>query len=144
MKLIGRLKNLIRRGRFKKAVSVNFRWALRRQRRFFQRDQFKRGVKGPYARRLYTMLGLLAVVGALAIASGKLSDSWLADEAVLVRRLSDPDYDRSNPILAALNCFGSTNRIQVTVQTDSRDNLHPKGGSGSGEYQPGHDAEKRE
>ncbi|MBQ8893768.1 MAG: hypothetical protein IJ043_05090 [Clostridia bacterium] len=126
MKLIGRLKNLIRRGRFKKAVSVNFRWALRRVRRFFQRDQFKRGVKGPYARRLYTMLGLLAVVGALAIASGKLSDSWLADEAVLVRRLSDPDYDRSNPILAALNCFGSTNRIQVTVQTDSRDNLHPQ------------------
>lgn len=126
MKLFGRLKNLKRRGRLKKAVSVNLRWGLRRVRRFFERDQFKKGVRGPYARRLYTMLVLLLAVGGLTCASARLCDSWLADEAVLVRRLSDPDYDRSNPILAALDCFGSTNRIQVALQTATRDNLHPQ------------------
>lgn len=126
MKFIGRLKNLKRRGRLSKALSVNLRWSLRRVRRFFQRDQFKRGVRGPYARRLYAMLALLLAVGGLTYAAARLSDSWLADEAVLVRRLSDPDYNRSNPILAALDCFGSSNRIQVTLQTATKDNLHPQ------------------
>ncbi|MBQ6823551.1 MAG: hypothetical protein IJP27_02765 [Clostridia bacterium] len=126
MKFTERLKSLIRRGRLKKALSVNLRWALRRVRRFFQRDQFRRGIKGAYAKRLYAMLGLLLGVTALTVASAALCGSWLADEAVLVRRLSDPDYERSNPILCALDQFGSSNRIQVTLRTETRDNLHPQ------------------
>ncbi len=126
MKFLGRLKKLMRRGRLGKAISVNLRWGMRRFRRFFQRDQFKKGVRGSYARRLYCMLGLLAAVCGLTVVSFAMSDSWLANEAVLVRRLSDPDFDRNNPTLAALHCFGSSNRIQVTLQTEQRDNLHPQ------------------
>ncbi len=126
MKFLGRLKNLMRRGRLGKAISVNLRWGKRRIHRFFQRDQFQKGVRGSYARRLYTMLGLLLAVSGLTVASAELCDSWLADEAVLVRRLSDPDFGRRNPILAALDCFGSSNRIQVTLQTETRNNLDPQ------------------
>ncbi len=125
MKFFERIKNLKLHGRLVKAISVNLRWGMRRVRRFFGREQFKKGVRGAYARRLYVMLGLLLAVSALAVASGKLSDSWLADEAVLVRRLSDPEYNRANPILSALDCFGATNRIQVTLQTATVDNLRP-------------------
>lgn len=125
MKFGKRLKNRIKRGRFKKFISVNFRWTLRRVRRFFRRDEFARGIKGAYARRLYVALGLLLAISGLIIGADALSHNWLADEAVLVRRLSDPDFDRKNPNLAALNCFGITNRIQVTVQTERRDNLQP-------------------
>lgn len=126
MKFWNRVKKLKRRRRLAKAISVNIRWGMRRVRRFFQRDGFKKGVRSTYARRLYAMLTLLLAVGGLTYASAALSDSWLADEAVLVRRLSDPDYDRTNPILSALDCFGSTNRIQVTLQTETKDNLHPQ------------------
>ena len=126
MKISERLKHIIRNGRFKKAVSVNVRWAMRRVRRFFGREQFRREIKGSYARRLYCMLGLLAAVAGITVASALLSGSWLADEAVLVRRLSDPDYNRENPILAALDQFGASNRIQITLQTATRDNLHPR------------------
>ena len=125
LRIIKKAKRLIRRRRVKKAISVNLRWSARRIRNFFRRDGFVRGVRGTYARRLYTMLALLLAVGGLTVASAKLSDSWLADEAVLVRRLSDPDYNRKNPILSALDCFGSTNRIQVSLQTVTRDNLNP-------------------
>ena len=123
MPLFKRIKKLRRRGRLGKAISVNLRWGWRRMRRFFGREQFVKGVRGSYARRLYVMLGLLLAVSALAVGAAKLSGSWLADEAVLVRRLSDPDYNRANPILSALDCFGATNRIQVTLQTATADNL---------------------
>lgn len=126
MKFTERLKNLIRHGRLKKAISVQFRWALRRVRRFFGREQFKAGLRSRYARRLYTMVGLLAATAGLTVAASFLRNAWMADEQVLVRRLSDPDFDPANPILSALNCFGSSNRIQVTVQTDTYDNLHPQ------------------
>ena len=126
MRIFGRLKKQARRGRLGKFLSVNLRWGMRRMRRFFTREQFVRGITGSYARRLYTMLLLLLAVGGLAVASSRLADSFLADEAVLVRRLSDPDYDRANPILAALDNFGSSNRIQVTVETERVDNLHPQ------------------
>lgn len=126
LKFFGRIKNLKRRGRLKKAISVNLRWGMRRVKRFFGREQFQKGVRGAYARRLYGMLALILAVSGLTVASGELSGSWLADEAVLVRRLSDPDFDRNYPILSALHCFGATNRIQVTLQTVTRDNLSPQ------------------
>ncbi|MBQ7935758.1 MAG: hypothetical protein IJ333_05360 [Clostridia bacterium] len=125
MKKENRLKNQMRRGRLGKSIKVNLRWTARRIRRFFGREQFRSGVTGSYAKRLYVMLGLMVAVGALAVASSKLSNEWLADEAVLVRRLSDPNFNQSNPILSALNCFGSSNRIQVTLTTDTVDNLNP-------------------
>lgn len=81
---------------------------------------------GPFAKRLYLALLFLAVAGGVAIGSSVLSNAFLADEAVLVRRLSDPAFNQSNPILSALNCFGSSNRIQVTLVTDTVDNLHPQ------------------
>ncbi len=121
-----KIRKHIKRGRFRKALSVNLRWGMRRVRHFFQRDGFVRGIKGRYARRLYVMLGLLLAVCGLAYASSLMSNAYLADEAVLVRRLSDPDFDRKNPVLAALNSFGSTNRIQVSLKTAERDNLHPR------------------
>ncbi len=126
MKFFGRIKNLKRRRRLGKAFSVELRWGMRRVRRFFGREQFQKGVRGSYARRLYGMLALILAVGGLTVAAGELSGSWLADEAVLVRRLSDPEFDRTNPILSALHCFGATNRIQVTVQTETVDNLAPQ------------------
>lgn len=126
MNFFARVKNWLRQGRLKKALAVNFRWSARRIRRFFQREQFRAALKSAYAKRLYCALGLLVLTGALAVLSAGLSGSYLADEAVLVRRLSDPDYNRENPVLSALNCFGSTNRIQVTLQTETFDNLHPQ------------------
>lgn len=126
MKLFGRLHNLLRKGRLKKAASVNLRWTLRRLRRLLRRQGLREGLRGPYAIRLYTMLGIVVLISGLAIVCGRLSNSYLADEAVLVRRLSDPDFDRSRPVLAALHSFGSTNRLQVTVKTVRRDNLHPQ------------------
>ncbi len=47
-------------------------------------------------------------------------------ELILAKRLSDPSFDATNPMLAALDSLGSSNRIQVTVKTEVRDNLHPK------------------
>ena len=126
MKFLGRLKNLMRRRRLGKAISVNLRWRWRRIGRFFRRDGDQKSARGSFALRLYAMLGLLLAVSGLTIASAEFCDFWLADEAVLVRRLSDPEFDRGNPILAALDCFGSSNRIQVTLQTETRNNLDPK------------------
>ncbi len=125
MNFFQRLKNRIQKGRLKKSVSVQFRWALRRIRHFFQREAFQKGVTGHYARRLYGTLGVLVLVGGLVLAAAKLSGSFLTDEAVLARRLSDPDYNKAQPVLDALHCFGSTNRIQVTLKTAAFDNLHP-------------------
>ncbi len=120
------IKKHIKRRRFGKAISVNLRWGLRRVRQFFRRDGFTRSIRGSYAKRLYVMIGLLAAVCGLAYGSSLMSNAYLTDEAVLVRRLSDPDFDRKQPVLAALHCFGSTNRIQVTLKTAERDNLNPQ------------------
>ncbi len=115
-------KNLFRKDRFWKYLWVNLRWALRRLRRRLRREK----LRSSFARRVVLAAVALCVVGGLIVGSSLLCRSFLADEAVLVRRLSDPDFNRSNPVLSALHCFGSTNRIQVTVTTDSIKNLKPQ------------------
>ncbi len=125
MKEIRRIKRIVRRHQRRKAVRVNIRWGMRRIRRFFSGEGLRRKIGGAYARRLYCAIGLMLGIAALTIASAMLCNSWLADEAVLVRRLSDPDFDRKQPVPAALACFGASNRIQVSLQTDRKDNLHP-------------------
>ena len=118
-----RLKNQIRRRWSPKGISVRLRWGFRRLSR---KNRIFAGLGGAFAKRLYLALVFLAVAAGTAVGSSLLSDSFLADEAVLVRRLSDPAFNEKNPILCALNCFGSSNRIQVTLVTDTVDNLHPK------------------
>ena len=119
-----RSKGKIGTDRIGKWIKVQFRWTVRRVRRFLQRK--RESESASFVKRLTGMTVLLAAVGVLAVGSSFLSHSFLADEAVLVRRLSDSDFDRSNPVLSALNCFGSSNRIQVTLTTDTVDPLHPQ------------------
>ncbi len=124
MKKLGRRKENKRPKRFWKGLRTQLRWGARRVRRNFRQEQFGRRLWGSYARRLYVMLILLGLIGGLCFVSASLSASYLTDEAVLVRRLSDPDFDEKQPVLAALNCFGSTNRLQVTLRTEDYQNLH--------------------
>lgn len=123
MKKAGRGKENKRPKRFWKSLWVQLRWGARRVRRFFRREQFGARLWSGYFKRLYVMLGLIGMVGAVCFVSAELSASYLTDEAVLVRRLSDPDFDENQPVLAALNCFGSTNRLQVTLRTEDYQNL---------------------
>lgn len=126
MKFFARRKMNRRPLRLWRSLRVQLRWAWRRVRRVFQREHFAERLSGSYAKRLYVMLGLMVLIGALCVVSAGLSTSYLTDEAVLVRRLSDPDYDRAQPVLAALDCFGSTNRLQVTIRTEDYRNLRSK------------------
>lgn len=125
MKFFNKAKMQYRRKRLWKAIRVQCRWSLRRIRHAFQREQIGLRLRGRYARRMYAMVGLILGIFALAIASSLLRASYLADEAVLVRRLSAKP-DRAEPVLAALDCFGATNRLQVTVQTETYHNLRSK------------------
>ncbi len=122
-----RIKNHIKRGRFSKALRVNLRWGLRRLRRYFQREEFVRGVTGSYARRVYTMVLLLALTGGVAYAGAYFADRWTAGEEVLAARLAMPQSDGTDPVLTALESVGSSNRVQITLRTAKKENLHPQG-----------------
>lgn len=121
------IKKHIRRGRFGKALQVNLRWGWRRFCRFFRREEFVRGVTGSYARRLYAMILVLAVAGGCAFAGAYFADRWTAGERVLTDRLAMESADGSDPVLMALECVGSSNRVQITLRTAKKDNLHPQG-----------------
>ena len=127
MKKERRIKNHIKQGRFIKALRVNLRWGWRRVRRFFGKEEFVRGITGSYARRLYAMLLLLGLTGGVAYAGAYFADRWTAGEEVLASRLAMERSDGTDPVLAALESVGSSNRVQITVRTAKKDNLHPAG-----------------
>lgn len=119
-----RSKGKIEKDRILKWIRVQMRWSVRRVRRFLQKLQASQSVL--FAKRVAGAVIGVAAVAVLVLVSSAFSHSFLTDEAVLVRRLSDPEFDQSNPVLSALNCFGSTNRIQVTLVTDTVDPLYPE------------------
>ncbi len=126
MKKERRIKNHSKQGRWTKALRVNLRWGWRRMRRFFGREEIVGSITGAYARRLYAMVLLLAVTGGIAYAGAYFADRWIAGEQVLAERLAMPQSDGSDPVLAALESVGSSNRVQITLRTAKKDNLHPR------------------
>lgn len=126
MKKKDQIKNQIEQGRFFKGLSAKIRWQLRRWRRKLQQAQLLQRLVGSFARRLYAMLLLLVAVGGITYAGAWYAEYWSAGERVLAERLSTPDFDTKNPILMALDGFGSSNRVQVILQTAKKDPLHPQ------------------
>ena len=69
MKIFKKIKIQYKGKRFWKAIRVQARWALRRTRNGFRREHLGERLRGRYALRLYTMLGLMAGIFALTVAS---------------------------------------------------------------------------
>ena len=119
------LINQIESGRFWKAIGIRLRWGARRLRRNLQQMRLKERLFGSFARRFYAMVLLLLAVGGIAYAADWYGGRWSADEAVLCERLSMGAFDEKDPVLAALDSFGASNRVQVILKTAKKDPLHP-------------------
>ena len=125
MKKIESLINQIESGRLWKALSTRRRWAMRRWRRSLQQKRLKERLFGSFARRIYAMLLLLLAVGGITYAAEWYGQRWSADEQVLQERLSMGEFNAEDPVLAALDSFGGSNRVQVILKTAKKDPLHP-------------------
>lgn len=123
MKISGRKKFYIKWKRLQRSIRIQLRWGMRRFRRFLGKEQFKVGLRGSYARRLYCTIGLILLVGVALFFADSMSNAFLTDEAALIERLSEPAPDGETPVKTALHCFGATNRLQVTVKTEKYRNF---------------------
>lgn len=127
MRFFERLKNQIRRGRIGKALRVNLRWGMRRCRRFFRREEFIRGIKGAFARRLYAACGILLFAAIAGAVAQTFAGRWSPDEAALCARLQNSEPDPKDAVESTLASFGSSNRIQIILKTAKEQNLRPQG-----------------
>lgn len=121
-----RSKNLFQKGQLWKLLRVRTRWGLRRLRRFLGQEPIRNGIAGSFARRIYFSVAVLLAVAALTVVSAGLCNEFVADEQVLLSRLYDSTADLQDPVTAALQCFGSSNRIQIALTTDGVDPLKPQ------------------
>lgn len=118
-----KLKQNIRRRRFLDWVRINFRYSLRKARRFFA-DGLLPALRTRAARRfLWAAAGV--VVASLCIIAANLSATFLRDsEGMILQKLSyGQDYDKSVPYYRALDALGSSSHLCVSVTTAKRDNL---------------------
>lgn len=116
-----RLKMYKKQGRLKRAILTNLRWGWRKICR-----RSGSSSEGSIGRRVIVMTLLLVLFGGLFYAVDYYRGYVVVGEDMLKARLEDPSFNAENPMLAALHSLGSSNRIQITVKTEQRDNLHPK------------------
>ncbi len=118
------LSRLIRTKRLGQWLRVNYRFTLRKVRRFFTSPTFRGTVKGKYAKNMYIALASGAVC-ILCLVGSYLAATRLYDpEGMIAHKLTyGEDYDRAVPYFRTLDALGSSNHLCVTLSTAPRDNL---------------------
>lgn len=115
------------RKRLKKWVAVNISFSARRIRRFFGSEKFKGFVKStPFVTGCLSAL-CIALVSVSAVLFSRYACPYFDNDARIVRRLSMTEFDSSVPYLRALSALGSSNRIQITLKTDTENYINPRG-----------------
>lgn len=112
--------------RFWKTLGTRLRWGARRVSRAAQEKRIKERLFGSFARRVYAMLLLLLAVGGITYLADWYGGRWSANEQVLQDRLAMGDFDGKDPVLLALDGFGSSNRVQVILKTAKKNPLKPQ------------------
>lgn len=118
-----KIKKNIRQKRLGQWLRVNYRFTLRKIKRFFRSPAFRQRVLSKYAKNTYIALfglvfALLCLVGAHIGALNKDTEGMLLD-----RLTYGPDYDTNIPYFRTLNALGSSNHLCVTVNTAAVDHL---------------------
>lgn len=115
------------RKRLKKWAVVNIRFNVRRMKRFFGSEKFKNFVKStPFVTGCLSAL-CIALISVSAVLFSRYACPYFDNDARIVRRLSMTEFDSSVPYLRSLSALGSSNRIQITLKTDTENYINPRG-----------------
>ncbi len=121
-----KIKDYFYRKRIKKSIIVNYKLVIRRIKRFFKSEHLRKSIKSSYAIRLYICVGIMIIVSIAGFYSFKYYDLFELDDSVILRRLSMPEYNTDVAYLRALDAFGCSNRLNITICTETENNLSPK------------------
>ena len=123
-----KLKEYRYKKRLKKWFSVNIKLFLRKVRRFFKSGKLGHALGSVPAIMTYVSVFVIAAVSVCGVYFAKYTYKYFDSNQKIIRRLKMPAESVDDaPYLTALNAFGSSNRIQITLKTDTEDYIKPRG-----------------
>ena len=126
-KIIEKFNDYRYRKRLLKYFTVNFRLIRRKTVRFFKSEAFRKGIVSSPAIMSYISVFVIALIITGSTLYSEFLSEYFEPESQVTRRLTLQEYDKSVPYLTVLDAFGSSNRIQVTLNTAKENYLLPKG-----------------
>ena len=117
-KFIERIRDLHYRKRLKKWFTVNIKFIWRKFVRFITGQKFKNAIVSVPAIVTYVSVFCITSLCVGAYLFSSLAGQFFNADKSIIRRLSLTEFDENVPYLKTLEMLGSSNRIQVTLNTD--------------------------
>ena len=127
--LFKKIKEYRYKKRLKKWFNVNIKLIIRRIRRGFNAKSIRSALSSVPAVMTYVSIFAIAAVSVTAVLFAKYSAPYFNSEQKIIRRLKMPEEQSTAPYLTALRALGSSNRIQITLKTDTENYINPRGAS---------------
>lgn len=122
-----KFKEYRRRKRIGKWFSVNFRLIIRKIRIFAKSGSLAKALGSAPAVMTYLSVFAIAAITVGAVMFNSYAAPYFDTEQNIIRRLTMPEGSVTTPSLKALEAVGSSNRIQITLKTDTEDYVKPRG-----------------
>lgn len=126
-KLIKKINYYRNRKRLSKYVTVNLKLTWRKLIKALKSERLHRALKSVPAIMSYISVGFVGVIIAGMFLFTKYACPYFTSDERIMRRLTMSEYDSDISYLRALDAFGSSNRIQMTLKTDVENYVNPRG-----------------
>lgn len=126
-KIIEKFNDYRYRKRLLKFVTVNLKLIWRKFKRVLCSKKLHAALRSVPAIMTYVSVVIIGLLITSMLFFVKYATPVFSSEQRIMRRLSLEEYDSTVPYLCALDAFGSSNRIQVTLKTDTENYINPRG-----------------